>query len=117
MFKLKEKKIKHMKDVFEIEATNIALMVEKKIGSGFEHLCEIDNLHNDVHNLNLTIKELETENRFKEEQLIKLGLIDNDEHEQVSKVLSAAAMTYVAGLISNLLQLLRLVILLSGRDD
>ena len=51
------------------------------------------------------------------EQLIKLGLIDNDEHEQVSKVLSAAAMTYVAGLISNLLQLLRLVILLSGRDD
>ena len=51
------------------------------------------------------------------EKLIKLGLIDNDEHEQVSKVLSAAAMTYVAGLISNLLQLLRLVILLSGRDD
>ena len=51
------------------------------------------------------------------EQLIKLGLIDNDEHEQVNKVLSAAAMTYVAGLISNLLQLLRLLILLSGRDD
>ena len=51
------------------------------------------------------------------EQLIKLGLIDNDEHEQVSKVLSAAAMTYVAGLISNLLQLLRLIILLNGRDD
>lgn len=51
------------------------------------------------------------------EQLIKLGLIDNDEHEQVSKVFTAAAMTYVAGLISNLLQLLRLVILLSGRDD
>lgn len=72
MFKLKEKKIKHMKDIFEIEANNIALMVQEKIGSGFEHLCEIDNLHNDVHNLNLTIKELETENRFKEEQLIKL---------------------------------------------
>ena len=51
------------------------------------------------------------------EQLIKLGLIDNDKHEQVNKVLSAAAMTYVAGLISNLLQLLRLLILLSGRDD
>ena len=51
------------------------------------------------------------------EQLIKLGLIDSDEHEQVTKVLSAAAMTYVAGLISNLLQLLRLVILLNGRDD
>lgn len=51
------------------------------------------------------------------EQLIKLGLIDSDEHEQVTKVLSAAAMTYVAGLISNLLQLLRLIILLNGRDD
>ena len=51
------------------------------------------------------------------EQLIQLGLIDNDEHEQVSKVLFAAAMTYVAGLISNLLQLLRLIILLNGRDD
>ncbi len=51
------------------------------------------------------------------EQLAKLGLIDSDEHDQVSKVLSAAAMTYVAGLISNLLQILRLVILLNGRDD
>ena len=51
------------------------------------------------------------------EQLVQLGLIDSDEHDQVSKVLSAAAMTYVAGLISNLLQILRLVILLNGRDD
>ena len=51
------------------------------------------------------------------EQLIKLNLIDEEEHNQISKVLFAAAMTYVAGLISNLLQLLRLVILLNGRDD
>lgn len=51
------------------------------------------------------------------EQLIQLGLIDSDEHEQVGKVLFAAALTYVAGLISNLLQLLRLVILLNNRDD
>ena len=50
------------------------------------------------------------------EQLISLGLIDNNEHEQVSKVLFAAAMTYVAGLISNLLQLLRLVLILNDRD-
>ena len=50
------------------------------------------------------------------EQLIKLGIIDNTEHEQVSQVLFAAALTYVAGLISNLLQLLRLVILLNDRD-
>ena len=51
------------------------------------------------------------------EQLVQLGIIDSDEHNQVGKVLSAAAMTYVAGLISNLLQILRLVILLNGRDD
>lgn len=51
------------------------------------------------------------------EQLVQLGLIDSNEHDQVGKVLSAAAMTYVAGLISNLLQILRLVILLNGRDD
>lgn len=50
------------------------------------------------------------------EQLISLGLIDDSEHEQVGKVLFAAAMTYVAGLISNLLQLLRLVLILNDRD-
>ena len=50
------------------------------------------------------------------EQLITLGLIDDTEHEQVSRVLFAAALTYVAGLISNLLQLLRLVLLLNDRD-
>ncbi len=50
------------------------------------------------------------------EQLISLGLIDDSEQEQVSKVLFAAAMTYVAGLISNLLQLLRLVLILNDRD-
>ena len=51
------------------------------------------------------------------EQLVQLGIVDNAEHDQVSKVLTAAALTYVAGLISNLLQILRLVILLNGRDD
>ena len=51
------------------------------------------------------------------EQLINLGIVDNSEHEKVSKVLFAAAMTYVAGLISKLLQLLRIIILLKGRDD
>lgn len=74
MFKLKEKKIKHMKDIFEIEANNIALMVQEKIGSGFELLCEVDNLHKDIYNLNLEIKELKTENKFKEEQLAKFEI-------------------------------------------
>lgn len=50
------------------------------------------------------------------EQLISLGLIDDNEHEYVSKVLFAAAMTYVAGLISNLLQLLRLILIFNDRD-
>ena len=51
------------------------------------------------------------------EQLVQLGLIDSDEHDQVSKVLKAAALTYVAGLISNLLQLLKLILILNRHDD
>lgn len=51
------------------------------------------------------------------EQLINLGIIDTEEYEGASKMLFAAAMTYVAGLLSNLLQLLRLVILIGNRDD
>jgi uncharacterized protein len=44
-------------------------------------------------------------------QLLRLGLIDNQEREGVSKVLSAAAMTYVAAMISSLMQLLHLVLI------
>ena len=51
------------------------------------------------------------------EQLITLGILVEEEKEDVSGVLTSAALTYVASLLSNLLQLLRLVILLSGRDD
>lgn len=51
------------------------------------------------------------------EQLIKLGLIDTVEMSEVSNMLNAAAMTYVASFISSLLNLLRLVIMLGGRDD
>lgn len=51
------------------------------------------------------------------EQLLSLGLIDTDEHKCVSKMLFAAAMTYVASLLSNLLQLLRLVLILGSRSD
>ena len=32
MFKLKDKKIKHMKDIFEIEAHNIVKLVDDKVG-------------------------------------------------------------------------------------
>ncbi len=46
------------------------------------------------------------------EQLKILNLIDDDEAEGCRKMLFAAALTYVAGLLSNLLQLLRLIMIL-----
>ena len=44
MFKLKDKKIKHMKDIFEIEAHNIVKLVDDRIGKSFDLLCEVDKL-------------------------------------------------------------------------
>lgn len=51
--------------------------------------------------------------RRAKEQLFRLGLVHEHEREGVSQVLSAAALTYVAGLVSAVLQLLYL---LSVRD-
>jgi uncharacterized protein len=51
--------------------------------------------------------------RRAKEQLFRLGLVHEHEREGVSKVLGAAALTYVAGLVSAVLQLLYL---LSVRD-
>ncbi len=48
-------------------------------------------------------------------QLQELGLTNNSEDEQVNQMLSAAAMTYVASVISSIINLLRLVIML--RDE
>ena len=45
------------------------------------------------------------------------GIMYEDEVGQTRKVLSAAALTYVAGAASALLSLLRLVILFGGRDN
>ena len=50
-------------------------------------------------------------------ELINLGIATKDEEKGVSNMLGAAAMTYVAGLISNLLQLLRLILILNDRDN
>lgn len=50
------------------------------------------------------------------EQLVKLGIANSEEENGASKMLSAAAFTYVASLISSLLNLLRLVIMLRNRD-
>ena len=44
------------------------------------------------------------------------GILGYDELGQTRKVLSAAAMTYLAAAASSILQLLRLVILFGGRD-
>jgi Zn-dependent membrane protease YugP len=49
--------------------------------------------------------------RRAKQQLVKLGLVQADEAPAVSKVLDAAAMTYVAGMLSAFLQLLRLIMI------
>ena len=48
--------------------------------------------------------------------LIFSGMLGNDEVKGARKVLTAAALTYVAALASSILQLLRLIILAGGRD-
>lgn len=59
--------------------------------------------------------EFNASNRGKKE-LDTLNLSDDNDKQGISKVLSAAAMTYVASLLSSLLQLLRLIIILGNRD-
>lgn len=60
--------------------------------------------------------ELNASNRAKK-QLESLNLIQDGEDKGVKKVLSAAALTYVASLISSILNLLRLILILNRRDD
>ena len=54
--------------------------------------------------------------RRAKEQLIRLGLIQGSERVAVSKVLNAAALTYVAALVASVLQLMQLVMLSRDRD-
>jgi len=54
--------------------------------------------------------------RRAKEQLVRLGLVSQVEQSHVSKVLSAAALTYVAAMVNSLLQLLRLVMIARSRD-
>ena len=44
------------------------------------------------------------------------GILSREENKGAKKVLTAAALTYVAALASSILQLLRLIILAGGRD-
>ncbi len=53
--------------------------------------------------------------RRAKEQLFRLGLVHEHERAGVSKVLDAAALTYVAALVSSILQLLYLLTLSRGR--
>ena len=47
--------------------------------------------------------------------LLEMGLVTQDEQEGTKKMLKAAAFTYVAGLISSIMQILRLVYLFAGK--
>jgi len=49
-------------------------------------------------------------------QLVNLGIVQSHESAGVSRVLSAAAMTYVAALVTALLQLLHLIVLARNRN-
>ena len=55
--------------------------------------------------------------RRAKEQLFRLGLIREEERPGVSKVLNAAALTYVAALVTSVLQLLQFVMLARGGRD
>ena len=54
--------------------------------------------------------------RRAKEQLLALGLIDNQERSGVSSVLGAAALTYVAAMVSVLFTLLHFIMILRGSD-
>lgn len=51
------------------------------------------------------------------DNLDKFSVLDKSEYESARKVLTAAALTYVAGLITNVLEILRLFLLFGDRDD
>jgi uncharacterized protein len=53
--------------------------------------------------------------RRAKQQLVRLGLVQADESGAVSKVLNAAAMTYVAALVTSVMQLLQFVMI--ARND
>lgn len=50
-------------------------------------------------------------------QLIELNLVENYELEDARTMLNAAALTYVAGVLTTLLQILRLALIVFGRRD
>lgn len=51
------------------------------------------------------------------DQVVGLGIIQNDEEKKARKVLNAAALTYVAAALVAVMELLRFVMMLTGNDD
>ena len=51
------------------------------------------------------------------EELKKLSLVEDNEREKAREMLKAAALTYVAGLISTILNILRLLIMVNNSED
>ena len=50
-------------------------------------------------------------------KLIKeYGIVTEDEHDGAKKMLTSAALTYVAGVLAAIMEILRLVIMFTGRD-
>jgi uncharacterized protein len=54
--------------------------------------------------------------RRAKEQLLKFGVVHSQESEAVSKVLNAAALTYVASMVAAVMQFLHLLMIARGRD-
>lgn len=50
-------------------------------------------------------------------ELLRLGIVSSEEQAHTKKMLGAAALTYVASVISSILNMLRILIMLGGRDD
>lgn len=59
--------------------------------------------------------EFDASNRAKDE-LKKIGIVKTEEQTGVNKVLGAAAMTYVAGVLSSALEIVRLLLVFSRND-
>ena len=54
--------------------------------------------------------------RRAKQQLLRLGLVDKQEHDGVNRVLNAAALTYVAGMVTSLFTFLQFVLMARNND-
>ena len=45
------------------------------------------------------------------------GIVNEDEHSGAKKMLTSAALTYVAGVLATLAEILRYILIFTGRDN